>query len=56
MIIFTFKANSRVWPFDLIVKNRNTEKYGSKSLMALGPKIDWFPVGWGPRPEAVVAF
>ena len=37
--IFTSKKNSRVRPFDLLVKNRNTEKYGSKSLMALGPKI-----------------
>ena len=37
--IFTSKTNSRVRPFDLLVKNRNTEKYGSKSLMALGPKI-----------------
>ena len=37
--IFTFKTNSRVRPFDLLVKNRNTEEYGSKSLIALGPKI-----------------
>ena len=37
--IFTSKTNSRVRPFDLLVKSRNTEKYGSKSLMALGPKI-----------------
>ena len=37
--VFTSKTNSRVRPFNLIVKNRNTEKYGSKSLMALGPKI-----------------
>ena len=37
--IFTFKTNSRVRPFDLLVKNRNTEKFGSKSFMALGPKI-----------------
>ena len=37
--IFTFKTNSRVRPFDLLVKNRNTEEYGSKSLITLGPKI-----------------
>ena len=37
--IFTSKTNSRVRPFDLLVKNRNTEEYGSKSLIALGPKI-----------------
>ena len=35
----TSKTNSRVRPFNLLVKNRNTEKYGSKSLMTLGPKI-----------------
>ena len=34
--IFTSKTNCRVGLFDLLVKNRNTEKYGSKSLMALG--------------------
>ena len=37
--IFTSKTNSRVRPFDLLVKNRNTEKCGSKILMALGRKI-----------------
>ena len=37
--IFTFKTNSRVRPFDLLVKNCNTEKFGSKNFMALGPKI-----------------
>ena len=37
--IFTSKTNSRIWPFDLLVKNCNTEKYGSKSLIALGQKI-----------------
>ena len=37
--IFTSMTNSRVRPFDLLVKNRNTEKYGSKSLTALEPKI-----------------
>ena len=42
--IFTSKTNSR---FDLLVKNRNTEKYGSKSLMTLGPKI------WNALPENV---
>ena len=45
--IFTSKTNFRVRPFDLLVKNRNTEKYGSKSLMALGPKI------WNALPENV---
>ena len=43
--IFTSKKNSRVRPFDLLVKNRNTEKCGSKSLMAQGPKI------WNALPE-----
>ena len=33
------KTHFRVWTFVLLVKNRDTEKYGSKSLMALGPKI-----------------
>ena len=37
--IFTSKTNYRVRPFELLLKNRSTEKYGSKSLMALGPKI-----------------
>ena len=36
--IFTSKANSTVRPFDLLVKNSQYWKYGSKSLMALGPK------------------
>ena len=45
--IFTSKTNSRVLPFDLLVKNRNTEKYGSKSLMAQGPKI------WNALPENI---
>ena len=35
--IFTFKTNFRVRSFNLLVKNRNAVKYGSKSLMALGP-------------------
>ena len=38
-IIFTSKTNSRVRAFDLLVKNYNTEKYGSKSLMALEPNM-----------------
>ena len=33
-----FKTNSIIRYFDLLVKNCNTEKYRSKSLMALGPK------------------
>ena len=37
--IFTSKTNSRVRPFDLLVKNRYREKYGRKSLIALWPKI-----------------
>ena len=37
--VFTPKADSRVRPFDLLVKNRNTEKYGSKRLMTQLPKI-----------------
>ena len=36
--IFTSKTNSTARPFDFLVKNRNTEIYGSKSLMALKPK------------------
>ena len=36
--IFTSKASSIVRPFDLAVKNCNTEKSGSKSFMTLGPK------------------
>ena len=43
--IFASKTNSRVRLFDLLVKTRNTEKYGSKSLMTLGPKI------WNAPPE-----
>ena len=43
--IFTSKTNSRVRPFDLLVKNRNTEKYSRKSLTALRPKI------WNELPE-----
>ena len=45
--IFTSKTNARVRPFNLLFKSRNTEKYGSKSLMALGPKI------WNPLPEKI---
>ena len=45
--IFTSKTNARVRPFDLLFKSRNTEKYGSKSLMALGPKI------WNRLPEKI---
>ena len=37
--IFTSTTNSRVRTFDLLVKNCNTVKYGSKSFMAQGPKI-----------------
>ena len=33
--IFTSKTNSRVRPFDLLVKNRYRENYGRKSLIAL---------------------
>ena len=36
---FISKTNPIVRPLDLLVKNRNTEKYGSKSLMVLGSKI-----------------
>ena len=45
--IFTSKTNSRSRPIDLLVKNRNTEKYGSKSLLALEPKI------WNVLPEKI---
>ena len=34
-----FKTNSIIRSFDLLVKNCNNEKYGSKCLMALEPKI-----------------
>ena len=37
--IFTSKTNCRVWPFDLLVNNCNTEKCDLKCLMAVGPKI-----------------
>ena len=37
--IFTCRTNSRVRPFDLLVKNRNTEKYSSEGFMALRTKI-----------------
>ena len=40
-------TNSRVRPSDLLVKNHNTEKYGSKSPMVLGPKI------WNAIPEKI---
>lgn len=36
---FTSKTNSKIRPIDLLVKKRNTEKYGSKRLIAVGPKI-----------------
>ena len=45
--IFTIKRNPRIRPFDLLVRTRNTEKYGNKSLTALGPKI------WNALPEIV---
>ena len=45
--VFMSKKNSRVRPFDLLVKNRYTEKYGSKSLMTQGPKI------WNDLPENI---
>ena len=45
--IFISKTNSAVRPFDLLVKNRNTETYDSKSLMALGPEI------WNALPERI---
>ena len=45
--IFTSRTDSRVRLFDLLVKNRNTEKYGSKSLMAQGQKI------WNALPEQI---
>ena len=45
--VFTFKVNSRVQPFGLLVKSCNTEKYSSKSIMTLGPKI------WNAHPENV---
>ena len=43
--IFTSKTMAKVRPYDLLVKSRNSEKYGNKSLMALGPKI------WNALPE-----
>ena len=46
--IFISKTNFAVRPFDLLVKNRNTETYDSKSLMALGPEI------WNALPEKIL--
>lgn len=37
--IFTCRTNSRVRPFNLLVKNRNTERYSSEGFMALRTKI-----------------
>ena len=45
--MFTSRTNSRVLPFDFLIKNLNTDKYGSKSLMTLGPKI------WNALPEKI---
>ena len=45
--IFTSRTNSRVRPFDLLVKNHNTGKYGSIRFTALGAKI------WNALPEKV---
>ena len=45
--IFTSKINSRVRPFDLLVKSCSTEKYCSKSFIALGPKM------WNALPEKI---
>jgi len=45
--IFTSKITAKVRPYDLQVKTRNSEKYGNKSLMALGPKI------WNTLPEQI---
>ena len=36
--IFTSKTNARVRTFDLLVKNDNTEKYGSKTSHGAGTK------------------
>ena len=36
---FTSKTNSKIRPIDLLVKKRNTKKYGSKRVIAVGPKI-----------------
>ena len=36
--IFTSKTNSRVRTFDSLVKNDNTEKYGSKTSCGTGTK------------------
>ena len=45
--IFTPKLNGRVRPNDILVKHRNTIKYGDKSLKTLGPKI------WNQLPENI---
>ena len=45
--IFRLKINPRVRPNDIIVKRRNTAKFGDKSLMALGPRI------WNSLPEKI---
>ena len=44
---FTSKTNSKIRPIDLLVKKRNTEKYGSKRLIAVRPKI------WNELPKNV---
>ena len=36
--IFTSKTNSRVQPLNLLVKNCNTENYGSKKSHGTGTK------------------
>ena len=45
--VYGCRTNCRVRTFDSLVKNRNTDKYGSKSLMPLGPEI------WNALPEIV---
>ena len=37
--IFTPKTNAKIQPHDVIVRHHNTATYGSKSLIAPGPKI-----------------
>ena len=37
--IFNLKINAKIRPFDIIANSRKTNKFGNKSLTALGRKI-----------------
>ena len=44
--MFTPKRNSKIRPYDILVKYHKSRKYGDKSLIVLGPKIyiNFFPM------------